>query len=130
MEKGVITVITAIFITARTLLAATAETVIMPGKGAITVIVVISVTAGTPLVAMAETAAIPGIRLNQIGLLKDAGNTLGFKVRFYNDIIVIKKSNDIDITALNDKAAISRVITLETSQSINQILEYKEIIHL
>jgi len=84
-------------------------------KRAITVITAMPVTAGTLLVATAETTATPGTRSDQIGPSKNAGNTLSLKVRFYNNVIVIKKSNDINITALNDKAAILRATTLKTS---------------
>ncbi len=84
------------------------------GKRAIAVIVVMPITAGTPLTVTAETTATPETRSNQINLLKNAGNTLNFKVRFYNDVIVIKESSDIDITTLNNKAAILGTTTLET----------------
>ena len=100
------------------------------GKRVITVITAIPVTAGTPLATTTETTVTPGTRLNQINPLKDIGNTLDFKVRFYNDIIVIKKSNNIDITTLNDKATIPETTTLEISQPVNQILEYEEITYL
>ncbi len=83
------------------------------GKGAIAVITVMFVTAGTLLIATAETVVTPGTRLNQISLSKSVENTSSFKVRFYNDIIVIKKLNDIDIMVLNDKVTMPGVITLE-----------------
>ncbi len=84
-------------------------------KGAMAVITAMSVIVGTLLIAIAETIATPEIRSDQIDPSKDARSTLNLKVRFYNDVIVIKKSDDIDITALNDKATISRITTLEIS---------------
>ena len=66
-----------------------------------------------PLIIITEITATLETRSNQIGLLKGAGNISNFKVRFYNDIIVIKKSNDIDIITLNDKAAMLKTITLK-----------------
>ena len=128
--KGAIAVIAAILITAGTPLAATAEIAATPGKGAMAVIVAMLITVGTPLVVTAETVVTPGTRLDQIGLLKGVGSISGFKVRFCNNIIVIKKSGDIDIMALNDKAAMPGVTTLEVLQLINQILECKRITHL
>ncbi len=113
VEKGAMAVIVAMSVTAGTPLAATAETAATPGKGAMAVIAAIPVTAGTPLATTAETVVSPGTRSDQIGLSKGTGSILGFKVRFYNDVIVIKESNDIDITALNDKAAILGTTTLE-----------------
>jgi len=65
------------------------------------------------LAATAETTATPGTRLDQIGLSKGTKSISSLKVRFYNDVIVIKKSNDIDITALNDKTTIPGATTLE-----------------
>ncbi len=127
VEKGVIAVIAVMPITAGTPLTTTAETTVTPGKGAIAVIAAIPVTAGTPLVTIAETAATPGTRSDQIGPSKGVENTLGFKIRFYNDVIVIKESNDIYIIALNNKAAIPGATTLKTSQPMNQILEYERI---
>ncbi len=100
------------------------------GKRTIAVITAIPITAGTPLTTIAETIATPGSRSNQISPSKNAENTSNLKVRFYNDIIIIKKSNDIDITTLNNKTAIPEATTLETSQPVNQILEYKRIIYL
>ncbi len=81
--KGVITVITAMFVTVKTPLAATAETAATPGKGAITVITAIPVIAGTLLAATAETTVTPGTRSDQINLSKGTGNTSSLKVRFY-----------------------------------------------
>ncbi len=63
------------------------------------------------MAATAETTVTPGTRSDQINLSKGTGNTSSLKVRFYDDVIVIKESNDIDIIALNDKAAILRAIT-------------------
>jgi len=60
VEKGAITVIAAMLITAGTPLITTAETTAIPGKGAMVVITVMPVTAGTPLAATAETTATPG----------------------------------------------------------------------
>ncbi len=85
------------------------------GKEAITVITTILITVGTPLTITTETAVIPETRSNQINPSKDIGNTSNLKIRFYNDIIVIKKSNDINIIVLNNKAAMPGVTTLETS---------------
>ncbi len=130
IRKRAIAVITTIPITAGTPLATTAKTAAMPRKGAITVITAIPVTAGTPLTTTTETAVTPETRSNQIDPLKGAGNTLNLKVRFYNDIIVIKESNDIDIITLNDKTAMPETTTLEISQPMNQILKCEEIIHL
>ncbi len=84
------------------------------GKGVIAVITAISVTAGTPLAATAERTATPKTRSDQINLLKNAGNTSNLKVWFCNDVIVIKKSDDIDITVLNNKAAMPETTTLKT----------------
>ncbi len=100
-------------ITAETPLATTTETAATPGKGAMAVIAVIPVTAGTPLAATVETTAMPGTRSDQISLSKDAENISSLKVWFCNDIIVIKESSDIDIIALNDKAAMSGATTLK-----------------
>ena len=127
--KRAITIIIVISIIAGTPLITTAETTITSGKGAIVVIITISVIAGTLLIIMAETTVIPGTRSDQIGLLKSARNISSLKVRFYNDVIVIKKSSNIDITALNNKAAIPGVTTLEASQPVNQILECERITH-
>ncbi len=127
--KGAMAVIAAIPVTAGTPLAITTETTATPGKGAMAVIAAIPVTAGTLLVATAETITTPETRLNQINLSKNAGNTSGFKVRFYNNVIVIKESDDIDIIALNDKATMLRATMLEISQPVNQILECEEIIY-
>jgi len=85
------------------------------GKRAIVVIVVMFITAGISLITTAETVAMPGTRLDQIGPSKDVKNISNFKVRFYNDIIVIKESGDIDITTLNNKAAIPGATTLKVS---------------
>jgi len=82
-------------------------------KGVMAVIAAISVMVGTLLVATAETVATLETRLDQIGLSKGAGSTLNFKIRFYNDIIVIKESGDIDIIVLNDKVAMLGTTTLE-----------------
>ena len=137
--KGVIAVITAMPVTTGTPLAAMAETVATPGmrldqinpsKGAgstsnlkrkrvIAVIAAILITAGTPLIATAEIVTTLGTRLDQIGLLKGAGNILGFKIRFCNDVIIIKELDDIDITVLNDKAAMLRITTLEVLQPVS-----------
>ncbi len=84
------------------------------GKRAITVIITIFIIIKTLLAITIETIAIPGTRSNQINLLKDIGNILNFKVRFYNDVIIIKKSDDIDIIVLNDKAAMLETTILET----------------
>ena len=100
------------------------------GKETIAVITAMLVTAGTLLIIMTETTATPGTRSDQIGPSKGAGNTSGLKVRFYNDVIVIKELDDIDIIVLNDKAAMSGVTTLEVLQPVNQILEYEEIMYL
>jgi len=127
--KGVMAVIATMPVTAGTLLAATAETTATSGKRAIAVIITMLVMAGTPLAATAETAVTPGTRLDQISLSKGVGNTLGLKVRFYNNVIVIKESGDIDITALNDKATMPEATTLEVLQLVNQILECKRIIY-
>ncbi len=113
MEKKAIVVIIAMFVTVGTLLVATAETVIMPGKRAIAVITVMLITAGTLLITTAKTTVTLGTRSDQIGLLKNAGSTLSLKVRFCNDVIVIKKLDDIDITALNNKVAMSEITILE-----------------
>ena len=83
------------------------------------IIVTMSIMAGTPLVTTTETATTPGTRSDQISPLKNVENILSFKIRFYNDVIVIKKSGDIDITALNDKATMLGVTTLETLQPVN-----------
>ncbi len=100
-------------VTAGTSLAATAKTAVTLGKGVIAVITAMPITTGTPLATTAETVATLETRLNQIDLSKGAGNTSDLKVQFYNDIIVIKESNDIDITTLNDKAAILETTTLK-----------------
>ncbi len=113
MGKRVIAVIAAIPVTAGTPLATTAEITAILGKGVIAVIVAIPITAGTPLAATAETAAIPGTRSDQIDPSKGTGSTSSLKVRFYNDVIVIKESSDIDITALNDKTTMPGTTTLE-----------------
>ncbi len=89
------------------------------GKRVIAVITAIPITTGTPLVAIAKIVVIPGTKSNQINPSKDTGNTLNLKVRFYNDIIVIKESDDINITALNNKAVISKATTLEILQPMN-----------
>ncbi len=130
VKKGAIAIITAMLITAGTPLAATAETAVTPGKRAMAVIVAMPVTAGTPLAATAETIVTPGIRSDQIDPSKDAGSISSLKVRFYNDVIVIKESDDIDITALNDKAVMLEITMLEVLQPVNQILECEGIIHL
>ncbi len=113
VEKRAIAVITAILITVKTPLTTTVKTAVTPGKRVITIIIAMPVTAGTPLTTTAETTAIPGTRSNQINPSKNTENTSSFKVRFYNDIIVIKESDDIDITALNDKITMPGTITLE-----------------
>ncbi len=84
------------------------------GKEVIAVIVAMPVTAGTPLAATAETTVTPETRSDQINPLKGARNILNLKVRFYNDVIIIKESSDIDIIVLNDKAAMPGATTLET----------------
>ncbi len=83
------------------------------GKEAIVIITAILITVETPLAATAEIAATLETRSDQISPSKGAGNISSFKVRFYNNVIVIKESSDIDIIALNDKAAMSGVTTLE-----------------
>jgi len=88
-------------------------------KRIIAVITVILIIAGTPLIATIETTATLKIKSNQINPSKSAENILNLKVRFYNDVIVIKKSDDIDIITLNDKAVIPGTTTLETSQPVN-----------
>ncbi len=100
------------------------------GKRAMAVITAIPITARTPLVVTAEIAATPGTRSDQIGLSKGVGSISNLKVRFYNDVIVIKESDDIDITALNDKAAILGATTLEISQPVSHILKYERITYL
>ncbi len=100
------------------------------GKEVIAVITAIPITAGTPLAATAETTVIPKTRSNQINPSKGARNTSGLKVRFCNNVIVIKELSDIDITALNDKATMPGATTLETLQPMNQILECKGIMYL
>ncbi len=107
------------FIIIETPLIAIAKTTATPGKGTIVVITAISITVGTPLVVTTETTITPRMRSNQIDLSKDAGNTLSLKVRFYNDVIVIKESGDIDIIVLNDKATMLKATTLEVSQPVN-----------
>ncbi len=84
------------------------------GKKTIAVITAISIIAGTPLITTAETIVTSKTRLNQINPSKNAGNTLSFKVRFYNNIIVIKELDDIDITALNNKIAMPGTTILKT----------------
>ncbi len=117
--KGAIAVIATMPVMAGTLLIATAEIAATLGKGAMAVIAIMLITAGTPLIATTETAATLGTRLNQIGLLKGIGSILGLKVRFYNNVIVIKESGDIDIIALNDKAVMLGTTTLEASQPVS-----------
>ena len=64
--------------------------------------------------AVSLLAATLELRSDQTGSLKGIKSTLGLKtVRFYNDIIIIRKLNDIEILDLNDKAVISRVATLK-----------------
>ncbi len=92
----------------------TTEITITPGKGVIAIITAILVTVGTPLITTAKTVVMLGTKLNQIDPSKGVGSTLSFKVRFYNDVIIIKELGDIDITVLNDKATMSETITLET----------------
>ncbi len=65
------------------------------------------------LVATTETIVILGTRLNQISPLKNAENISNFKIQFYNDVIVIKELNDIDIITLNDKVAMLETTILE-----------------
>ncbi len=113
--KGAMAVIAAIPVTAGTPLAATAETAAMLGKGAMAVKTAMPITVGTLLAATAETAATPRTRSDQIDPSKDAGNTSGLKVRFCDNVIVIKKSSDIDIIVLNDKTTMLRTTTLEAS---------------
>ncbi len=113
-EKEAMAVIAAMLVTAGTLLITTAEITAISGKGAMVIIVAIPVIARTPLVITAEIVVIPGTRSDQIDPLKGAGSTSNLKVRFCDDVIVIKESNDIDITALNDKTTILEITMLET----------------
>jgi len=64
VRKRAIAVITAMFVTAGTPLATTAEIIATPRKGAIAVITAMPVIAGIPLVVTAEIVAMPGTRSN------------------------------------------------------------------
>jgi len=99
------------------------------GKRVITVITVIFIITGIPLAITAEITVTLRTRSNQINLSKNVGSILNFKIRFYNDVIVIKELNNIDITVLNDKTAMPGTTTLEASQPVNQILKCKKITH-